>query len=367
MASQRITLLITADYELFLGRNFVGHDEVLFGPTEQLMRRCEGLDVGVTFFADVCSVWAHRKSGLDDFADKFETQMCEALRRGHDVQLHLHPHWLESTWRDNQWRVATDRMYLSEFGFERGEDSAPAIIQRGVDYLHNLLRPTVPDYRCRAFRAAGLALQPDERRLIKSLLENGIKVDSSIAKEMRLQLDTIEIDYRDVPDSANWYLAPDSGLSTDAGAGLFEIPIATFRCGLATRLGFLLRRARSVSMRRGAGISRSSQQTRWSNLKTMLAYNLRYLSGRPLFSLSCDTKGHNLSMLLDGFDDYLRRHPDSNDVYVAMINHPKLMFDPQFELLEAFIIEVRRRWGDSLRFATMTEVSEEVGKAGKIA
>ena len=352
----KINLLITADYELFLGRNFVGHDEVLFAPTEQLMARCEALGVGLTFFADICSVWAHRKFGLDDYADKFETQMQDALKRGHDVQLHVHPHWLNSTWREGRWQVATDRMYLAEFGFTDSEDAAPAIIKRGVDYLHDLLQAVTPTYRCTAFRAAGLALQPEEHKLISALLDHGIKIDSSIAKDLILQLDTIEIDYRRVPTVANWYLAPASGIAQDAGAGLLEIPIATFRCDLPSRLGFLYRRLRSVGMRRGAGVSRSSEQTRWSNLSTMLRYNLRYLYGSPMFSLSCDTKGHNLDMLLNGFEAYLRQHSDSSTIYVAMINHPKLMFDAQFDLLESFVRAVRSRHGESLSFVTTTDV-----------
>lgn len=357
---RKVKLLITADYELFLGRNFVGHDEVLFGPTEQLMARCEKLGVGLTFFADVCSVWAHRKFGLDDYADKFEAQMQDALRRGHDVQLHLHPHWLNSIWCEDRWQVSTDRMYLAEFGFGDGEDSAPAIIKRGVDYLHDLLHPVAPDYRCLAFRAAGLALQPDERKLISALLDHGIRIDSSVAKDLVLQLDTIEIDYRRVPTAANWYLAPASGITEDAGAGLLEIPIATFRCDLLSRLGFLFRRLRSVGMRRGAGISRSAMQTRWSNLRTMLRYNLRYLYGSPLFSLSCDTKGHNLDMLLNGLDAYLKQHTDSSPIYVAMINHPKLMFDAQFELLESFVRAARKRQGEAFSFVTTADVLRQV-------
>jgi hypothetical protein len=191
-------------------------------------------------------------------------------------------------------------------------------------------------------------------------MDHGIKIDSSIAKDLVLQLDTIEIDYRTVPSAANWYLDPANGITQDAGSGILEIPIATFRCGLLSRLGFLYRRLRSVGMRRGAGISRSTKQTQWSNLCTMLRYNLRYLYGSPLFSLSCDTKGYNLDMLLNGFDAYLKQHADSSPIFVSMINHPKLMFDAQFDLLESFVGEVRKRHGDSLDFLTTAEVLRQV-------
>ena len=359
MSEQIVYVLITADYELFLGRNFLGSEEVLFAPTRRMIGVCEGLQVPITFFADVCSVWAYRDYGLDDYALKFEGQMCQAVRSGHDVQLHIHPHWLGCTYENGEWRISTERMYLSELGFGDGEQQAPAVIKRGVDYLNGLLRQEKPGYNCLAFRAAGLALQPEEESLIGALLNNGIRIDSSVAKGLRLSMDTIEIDYTRTPRAANWLMSQETGMSSPADQGLFEIPIATFKSGAPTRLGFLWRRLRSVSMRRGSGISRSERQTRWANIRTMLAYNLRYLYTNPWFSLSCDTKGYNLKMLLDGFDDYIDRHSESRAIFVSMINHPKLMFDPQFELLGGFVEGVRRRYGERVRFVTCGEV---VGK-----
>jgi hypothetical protein len=51
-------------------------------------------------------------------------------------------------------------MYLAELGFGPGEDEAPTMIRRGVEYLEQLLRPHSPGYRCAGFRATGLALEP---------------------------------------------------------------------------------------------------------------------------------------------------------------------------------------------------------------
>ena len=358
MSSQAIYILITADYELFLGRNFVSNDEVLFKPTEQLLKVCRELEVPITFFADVCSVWAHRKYDLEEYCRSFESQMTEALDTGHDVQLHLHPHWLESSYSGGEWQISTERMYLSEFGFGSGEDEAPAVIGRGIEYLNDLLLPKEPSYRCLAFRAAGLALQPDEHRLIESLIENGITIDTSVARGLRLTMDTVRIDYTGLPSAANWFMNSDSGISGEAPDGLFEIPIATFRCSPLSRIGFLWRRARSVGMRRGAGISRSARQTKWSNLKTMLLYNLRYVYTNPYFSLSCDTKGYNSRMLIDGLDRYIRQHQNDNEIFASMINHPKLMFEPQLNLLKEFVTESRNRYGARIKFITCSQASE---------
>ena len=362
MKTPIINLLITADYELFLGRNFLSDDEVLFEPTRRLIDVCDELNVPVTFFADVCSVFAHRKHGLTEYPEKFERQMRAAMHQEHDVQLHIHPHWLFSSYQNGEWHVSTEKMYLAELGYENTPDSAPPVIARGVSYLTELLTPEKPDYRCLAFRAAGLALQPREHDLIGALLDNDILVDSSIIRGVKFKLDTVEIDYSHVPAAANWYMAAETGINTPCIGGLIEIPIATFRSSLATRLGFLWRRAQSIRMLRGIGISRAKRQTGWSNLRTILKYNLRYLSFDPWFNLSCDTKGYDLRMLLDGFEDYVARYPNTGHIFVSMINHPKMMFEPQFSLLRSFVTECRIAYGERIRFVTCTDAWNNADK-----
>ncbi|OLD40217.1 MAG: hypothetical protein AUI57_00435 [Candidatus Rokubacteria bacterium 13_1_40CM_2_68_8] len=352
-----IVLLITFDYEVFLGRNFAPAQEVLFGPTDELLELCKELGVRATFFADVCSVWAHRRAGLHAYADAFEAQLRAARHAGHDVQLHLHPHWLASTYERGEWRIATDRMYLAELGFGDGPDAAPAVVRRGIAYLNELLRPVDPAYRCLAFRAAGLALGPRERETIAALLDAGIVLDASVAKGLRLRMDTISVDYRSAPARANWHMAPEGGVTRDSTHGLFEVPIATFRSDSRTRLRFLLRRALSVGRLRGTGISRSARQTRLANLGTLLLGNLRYLAGDPVFLLSCDTKGFDAPMILDGFARYVDAHSAERRIAVSLLSHPKLMFAPERELFRVFIDGVRARYGLSLSLATATDVA----------
>ena len=356
MAGPIIQCVVTADYELFLGRNFSGPQEVLFEPSRQMMSVCEATNVPITFFADVCSVWAHRAyDELKDYVNSFESQLKLAVESGHDVQLHLHPHWLKSTYTDGGWRVSTDQMYLHELGYHEETDSADALIERGIKYLNELLRPVKAEYRCHAFRAAGLALQPDEDKLIAALIKHNMTVDSSVAKNVKLKMDTIEIDYSNMPDEANWRMDSQTGIRQPAQTGLLEIPIATFRSGLATRIGFLVRRAMSVSMRRGSGISRAERQTRLANLMTLLRYNWRYVSTNPWFLFSCDTKGISLKMLLDGVDDYIDRHHQSDVICLSMINHPKMMFQQQFDLLENLIDGMREKYRDRIKFVTFAE------------
>ncbi len=350
--TQKILLLLTFDYELSLGRNFLPPDQVLFGPTTRVLEICDRHSVRATFFPDVCSVWAHRAVGLDDYADKFEAQMKGALSAGHDIQLHLHPHWLSSIFVNGEWLISTDKMYLHELGFE-GEDSAGALIGRGIRYLNDLLCPVSPGYACNGFRAAGLALQPHEKEIIAALWENGIRVDTSIPKGLRMKIDTIFNDYRRVPARANWRMGPQSGIEIEAEEGVLEFPVISFKSGLIAQLGFLRRRAMSVGQIRGTTISRAKRQSRMANMRTMAFQNLRYVTGRPWFLLSFDTKGFNLRMLIEGLEQYAARHRGDNVIIGCVVSHPKLMFDTQMKLMSDFITESRRRF--EITFPTCKE------------
>ncbi len=357
MKFPKINILLSADYELFLGRNFGDANEVLFEPTRKLLEVCNNLSVPMTLFADVCSVWAHRDFGLNEYADAFEEQLLKADQNNHAVELHLHPHWLYSTYSSDQWKIDTSRMYMSELGYGDDTGNAAALIKRGMAYLTDLMK-----YKPVAFRAAGLAMQPDDKKLIDALLNNGLTIDSSIAKGLKFSSDTVVVDYTKTPGKANWYMSAESGIELAAETGLYEIPIATFRANLITRIGFLIRRLQSVRMRRGAGISRAASQTKLANLKTMISYNSRYLLTNPWFSLSCDTKGFNLKMLTDGLDRFIQKHQGEQEIFISMINHPKLMFDKQFGLFNDFVVSSKRKYGEQLSFMTYQQVAERLAQ-----
>lgn len=343
----RIVVMPTLDYEVYHGRNFSDDAQVLFQPTERLLKRANTAGIPFTLFADVCAVPAYRENGLHRSVDAFEHQLRETLALGHDVQLHVHPHWLAASLVGGHWRLREAKMTLADLDFDT---PAPReVIRAGVAYLEDLLGRERPEYRCIAFRAGGLALQPRQRDLLNILSECGILIDSSVAKGYVVRNDVVSVDYRAAPDAANW-----------RSERIFEIPIATFRTSAAARLGFLLRRlAAARDPRRGAPISRAKRQTRVRNATTMILQNLRYVLPGAVFLFSADTKGYTRRMLVDGFKQYVRRHNEHSEcaIFVSMINHPKLLFEPQKDLLFDVLEELREYYGGSLTFATYQQVA----------
>lgn len=351
----RVRCLLTFDYELYHGQNHGTADDVLFEPAARLLDLCDALGVRTTFFPDVCSVWWHREHSEEAFAARFEAQMRDVFRRGHDVQLHLHPHWLWCTRENGRFVFDARKVYLHELGWGDGAMEAPAVIRRGVEYLDSLLTGVSPGYRCTAFRAASLALQPQEHQLLGALHDAGIRLDTSVTRGVRTVSDTYTLDYRHVPSAPNWFMSAASGLEA-AASGILEVPIGTFRAPLPQRLSFLWRRVMSIGEQRGGDpMSRTARQNRAASFWHLVRTNLRYLGGNPWFTMSCDTKGFNTDMLIAGLHSIIEAHQGQAEIAVAMINHPKLMAAPQRRIFQRFIERVRDRYGTDLEFTTTSE------------
>ena len=346
----RIVVMPTLDYEVYHGRNFSDDVQVLFRPTERLIRRANEAGIPFTLFADVCSVAAYRANGLNGTVGAFENQLRESVRLGHDVQLHVHPHWLSASLDGSQWHLLEPKMTLADLNYDSGIPRD--VIGSGASYLEELLRDLRPEYRCVAFRAAGLAVEPRRRDLFNILADCGILIDSSVAKDYVVRNDVLSVDYRGAPEAANW--------RTDR---IFEIPIATFSTSTPVRVRFLLRRLGAVrTTLRGTPISRAKRQSRARNALTMILQNLNYLRPGGVFLFSADTKGYTREMLVSGFKQYVRRHFDRSDcaMYVSMINHPKLLLEPQEKLLFEVLEELRDYYNGSLTFATYLQVSRSL-------
>ena len=110
-----MNLILTFDYELFLGDNYTSYDIILFRKTEQICEMLKKYEIKCTFFADVYSAIQHKKYGLFDYSEAFEKQIQWLVKEGHDVQLHIHPHWIMSKYVDGKWIHKKEFYRLSSF------------------------------------------------------------------------------------------------------------------------------------------------------------------------------------------------------------------------------------------------------------
>jgi hypothetical protein len=283
-----VRVLYSADYELFLGHNFLPEREVLLEPTAALLEACDDLGIALTLFADVACLWRYREDGDEAFPEAVEEQLRNAMRRGHDVQAHLHPHWLHATRRDGRWSAPLDTFLVGAL------DDPGDLLQRVRTYLEELLQPVDPAYRCFAFRAGNYGIQPRVEQVFAALRDTGFVIDSSVVPGLVLENAVNRVDFR--------------GFSERDGElhGLYEVPIPTARFGPLDAVRRRLRR-RAPLQRRGTTIqteagARPSLRSRLFRLDLLElgpdARRLRAITRRYLrrvgtdvtFSFSCHPK-----------------------------------------------------------------------------
>lgn len=325
-------LNLTFDYELFFGENYGTYSDVLFNPTYELIDMLHKKDVSATFFADVCSVPIARKYNQRTYVDDFSTQLQYMKKSGQDVQLHIHPHWYNSEYKNGYWRFSDKGYRLHEHATEGDIDS---IIVEGVKYLRDLLRPIDSEYECIAYRAGGFCLQPHEQ-IISKLYDNGIRVDSSIAPHLFAESEAHYYDYRHHLEKVNWHISNTAKWWCDSTAGktLLEIPIATIDKSPMTYAFRRLFSPDSVKLnlgkKRGTYIGGKND-----NINKFKAY-YDFLTGYNAISMDLYVANQIYEQIKRFYQKF-----NCDDQSVALIGHPKLVNGKYIKNLSKFIDTIK--------------------------
>jgi peptidoglycan/xylan/chitin deacetylase (PgdA/CDA1 family) len=216
-----VKFLLTLDYELFFGARTGTPEHCMIRPTDRIVRLLEEHDCLLTLFVDVAYLDKLRQSREPVHRTQL-LSIAEQLRslasRGHDIGLHIHSHWEDSSWTGKEWRVSTDRFRLHDFS---GAEQV-AMVERYSALLHELSgqRPV-------AYRAGGWCLQPFAN-IAGALRAAGVDVDSTVYRDGRSTNPRREFDFRGAPAKDTWVF-DDDPLVEDPSGWFVEVPISTFR------------------------------------------------------------------------------------------------------------------------------------------
>ncbi|MBF0614642.1 MAG: hypothetical protein G8237_01515 [Magnetococcales bacterium] len=344
-----IHILYSADYELYLGRITTSEEEVLITPTNALLATCSELDIPLTLFADVACFWRYRELNRPHFPDQAEAQLVQAIRHGHDVQTHLHPHWHHTRIEDRTFLFDPTHYLAGTCSSDPLERAAwlHDWLQRAREYLTRLLIPHNPHYRCLAFRAGGYGLQPDTEQILHALIQTGYRIDSSIIPGLRLSSPMQQIDFTRVPNQANYWLSPTHGLDQAApqGEGLWEIPIAACRLppGVrwrvrlpeATRQALAILTARPPLPTRGTPCNQPSIHPASHSAGRLKQAYWRF---RAIFANDFQRLelGTDPDALLACLHHYRSIHNQQQPIFLSMNIHPKGIHPPHLTALARF-------------------------------
>jgi hypothetical protein len=172
-------IAVTIDYETWhpvpAGKQ-IDWDRDVFQPCEKLLDLFDQEQVRLTLMAEMGEYFWLRERRRET-AQRMEAQWVNAVQRGHDVQLHLHPCWLPelgADFQNGQWTWDWSKSKASDYPAD-----LTSLISRCKESLLSLLRPVNPDYEVTSYRAGAYQAQPF-KRLHDALVANQILCDSSV-------------------------------------------------------------------------------------------------------------------------------------------------------------------------------------------
>ena len=342
-----LKIFLTFDYELPLGGITQSYDHSLFGPAEKLREVAEKLNVPLVFFADILSFVKFREWKEEDYTQPFEKQLKWFLQNGHDVQLHLHPHWLDSTFEDGRF-VPSGKFTLAAFAGNPPPLNIEGIVKTGISELNKIGKAVFKDYECIAYRAGGYNLAPATSEILQALYKQGVRYDSSVCRGYYYVSDDSLVDFRRVPDLPNWYLPFDGDLSKAGKEGILEIPIAGKPKGVfEVPTSFKMKKYRNRAVEnRGKMVHTSSHVGKKEKINQLLSNRM----------LTVDNHTYSPDYLMKILDYNVKKYKNHEEIMMSLIGHPKSMDGYHYYLLSSFVQKAREKYGDMLSFVTFKDI-----------
>jgi peptidoglycan/xylan/chitin deacetylase (PgdA/CDA1 family) len=219
-----MNIFLTYDYELFFGKSAGSVDKCMIEPTNELLKIAKEFNIKMTFFVDIGYLIKLKEFlpnnpelQLDD--SKVRKQLTQIMEEGHDIQLHIHPHWEKSYYENGKWVFVTENAYkLADFDQEE--------INRIVVSYKAFLDEIV-GYKTSAFRSGGWCIQPFHK-LNAIFQEVGIKYDSSVFPGGSFSSTDYSFDFTNAPTKSHYSFNDDECQEVENGP-FVEYPISSRR------------------------------------------------------------------------------------------------------------------------------------------
>lgn len=311
-----MNIYITLDYEIYFGENHGTVEKCIIYPTSELIRIAEKLNVRFCFFVDCGFILK-----LDEYRKKFPllekdylaiTEQVRYLSRtGHDIQLHIHPHWEDSYYNGERWIINVKRYKLSDFS----DNDISDIVFRYKKVLADLTGKTIF-----AFRAGGWCLQPFSK-LKEAFQKNNIRLDSSVYRNGFFVSENYDYDFRAAPDKAIYKFEHDP-VKENTNGYFTELPISAIRNSPLFFWKLFLLGRKNPYLHKPLGDGRAMPAP---------GYRKKLLTSFSNNPVSVD--GYNANLL----EKVLKKLTNKRFEHMVVIGHPKALSRYSIQMLEKFV------------------------------
>ena len=223
------TLFLTLDYELY-GNGSGDVFRHIIEPTDRILKITKKYGVKLTIFFEVIEYWKLKEEWGKGNSMGYERNPIEAMEKqlkyayqyGHDIQLHLHPQWVDAYFQDGKWHINPEDWKLGTYN-KSGEYTLEKLFEKGKQTIENIIKPIDPNFQCMVIRAGGYNIQPSAA-IVTAMETTGFVIDSSIYPGGKEKGTLSEYDYSAIPIERDfWHIGTE--LECPGNSTIIELPI----------------------------------------------------------------------------------------------------------------------------------------------
>ena len=212
-----INIILSLDYEIYgEGSGDIRKDMVV--RTEKILSTCDKYGVPITIMFEINEYLKFEEFNdalVNDLgyspASLVKEQIIDAFSRGHDVQLHFHPQWLNAGYEQGKWKLLEKTDSVEDLDPEEFEE----MLTKGKEKILSMLDGIRDDFSLNTVRFTGYNWREAPEKVFGALERAGIKAHS-LAYTSSEEKDTLQ---------GYWSLTRDGSL--------YEVPIFALKASRA--------------------------------------------------------------------------------------------------------------------------------------
>ncbi|KJJ84765.1 hypothetical protein OMAG_001263 [Candidatus Omnitrophus magneticus] len=175
-----LQIIISIDYEIF-GQGAGNVSDHMINPVKKLSRIAGRYNVPFSLMFEAVEFMKFEEFARDirkdlEFSphELIKEQIIECARKGHDIQLHIHPQWIDALYKRKKWEIPNPSRVVEDMD----EKSIYKMISSAKQKIENIITPINPNYICNTARFTGYNWSEAHKKTHKILKQLGIKAHS---------------------------------------------------------------------------------------------------------------------------------------------------------------------------------------------
>tara|TARA_Y100000741_G_scaffold282242_1_gene222020 strand:+ start:152 stop:1174 length:1023 start_codon:yes stop_codon:yes gene_type:complete len=304
-------ILLTFDYELFLGSISGSVNKCLIEPTDIFLKIISKLDIKCIFFIDCTYLlklleYRERNDNIKKDYRLISNQIKKLCSLGHYIFPHIHPHWVDAIYDDNknQW----DLSKIINYRFDSLKlNQQKKMFNQSINVLNKILKNN-KSHKIEGYRAGGWCIQPFNN-FHHLFINNKISADFSVLPGAIEHTNAWKFNFSNININSKPYHYSDNECKPNKKGQFIEFPISSLSVKnnkIVDKIldAFLWRTKFGRSIGDGVGVN---------------VINYRNDSKKEYSNQMCSIENLTLSKLRL-YKEFLK----SNN-YMHFISHPKMM------------------------------------------